>query len=312
MKKKEPAPAGAEKMTDTELSKKLGRCQKWSALWYLLGLIGVVSGLIVYFAVPDPMVKSILVAVLFGGCCCAVILSTRARKKLDALVQEQLGDFFRAELEKTFGSDLHTEKMRIDEALVKALHLSDGKWEECRVERLHEGERCGVHFSAANVQLNHVYEIYVPREGSETRRDVIFKGLVLRCETRIPALSAICVNARTEDSPRGIVTENEEFDHRFCVTAEREADAHSLLTPQYMDFLMELDRGVEGRLLALCLAGSVLSLAIETDYGFAAVAGYVDMSSLDAVKKSYTNTLHAMGQLLDLLRESPALSGAAE
>ena len=72
-------------------------------------------------------------------------------------MHEQMGDFFRSEWEKTFGPDIHTPEMRIDEPFMKALHLLDGEWETCSVENFHEGEYGGVHFSAANVRLDHVY-----------------------------------------------------------------------------------------------------------------------------------------------------------
>lgn len=49
-------------------------------------------------------------------------------------MHEQLGDFFRSEWEKTFGPDIHTPEMRIDEPFVKALHLLDGEWETCSVD----------------------------------------------------------------------------------------------------------------------------------------------------------------------------------
>ena len=74
-----------------------------------------------------PALKAILTGVLFfGGVCCAVFLGGSAQKKLQALIQEQFGDFFRAEWEKAFGPDMHTPEMRIDEPFMRALHLLDG------------------------------------------------------------------------------------------------------------------------------------------------------------------------------------------
>ena len=70
----------------------------------------------------------------FGGVCCAVIFGGGAQKKLNALMHEQMGDFFRTEWEKTFGPDIHTPEMRIDEPFMKALYLLDGEWETCSVD----------------------------------------------------------------------------------------------------------------------------------------------------------------------------------
>lgn len=178
---------GREKLSDAELSKKLGHYQKMSRIWILVGLFGALSGTVSYFAVQDTALKAILTGVLFfGGVCCAVFLGGSAQKKLQALIQEQFGDFFRAEWEKAFGPDMHTPEMCVDEPFLRTFHLLDGQWEECTVENFHEGDYRGVHFSAANVRLDHVYERGCGHEGYETCHEMVFKGLVLRCETQTP------------------------------------------------------------------------------------------------------------------------------
>ena len=234
------------------------------------------------------------------------------QKKLKALMHEQLGDFFRSEWEKTFGPDIHTPEMRIDEPFMKALHLLDGEWETCSVENFHEGEYGGVHFSAANVRLDHVYQRGTPHEGFETCSSMVFRGLVLRCAARVSAASPVLAAARTADSPRGILTGHAAFDRSFCVTADSEQDAARLLTPQTIGFLTAFDRSVEGQLLSLCWRENTFSLALETDYAFAAVAGSVDLRDLDAVRRSYVRSLQEMCCVLDQLMASPALIGAAE
>ena len=161
---------GRGKLSDAELSKKLGHYQKMSRVWILVGLFGALSGTVSYFAVQDTALKAILTGVLFfGGVCCAVFLGGSAQKKLKALIQEQFGDFFRTEWEKAFGPDMHTPEMCVDEPFLRTFHLLDGQWEECTVENFHEGDYRGVHFSAANVRLDHVYERGCGHEGYETR-----------------------------------------------------------------------------------------------------------------------------------------------
>lgn len=104
-----------EKMSEAELSKKLGQYQKQARIWTIIGLVGVLGGVISFFAVDDMALKSILTAVLFfGGVCASLFLGGGAQKKLKALMQEQMGDFFRAELENAFGPDMHTAQILID------------------------------------------------------------------------------------------------------------------------------------------------------------------------------------------------------
>ena len=117
---------------------------------------------------------------------------------------------------------------------------------------------------------------------------------------------------RTVDSPRGILTGHAAFDRSFCVAADSEQDAVRLLTSQTIGFLTAFDRSVEGQLLSLCWRENTFSLALETDYAFAAVAGSVDLRDLDAVRRSYVRSLQEMCCVLDQLKASPALTGAAE
>lgn len=192
-------------------------------------------------------------------------------------------------------------------SLVRSLRLLDGQWEEIETENFREGEHNGAHFSAANVRLNHVYERGAPQDGLETCRDMVFKGIVLRLEMRHPAAESVLVGARTEDSPRGIATGNEEFDRCFCVTAEHEQYAKSVLTPLLTARILEFCRSIDGQLLGFCLNGSTLSMAIETDYAFACVASSVDLRDLDALRRSYVSSLQEMGRIIDLLAENSEL-----
>ena len=106
MKKKNRASVSSKpiKMTDAELSKKLGHYQAMSVIWFWVGVVGAVSGAIFYFVLQNKALKSLLVAVLFfGGIFCAYFFSGGAQKKLKVLMQEQMGDFFRAEWERLSG-----------------------------------------------------------------------------------------------------------------------------------------------------------------------------------------------------------------
>lgn len=208
-------------------------------------------------------------ALFFGGICCAVFLGGGAQKKCRALLREQLGDFFRAELEKAFGPDLRPLALGIDEPFLKTLSLAEGAWEESEVENLRGGVYRGVRFTAANVRLRHVYRRGAPHEGYETCSEEVFRGLILRCETR-------------EGAP----------------------------APRLAEWAQTLRRQIEGEVYDLRWEGGVLTLALETDYGFAAVAGSVDLRDLDAARESYRRSLRELAGVLDLLLENTALFAA--
>ena len=253
-----------------------------------------------------------MAVLFFGGIFCAYFFSGGAQKKLKVLMQEQMGDFFRAEWEKAFGPDIHTQEMRIDEPFMRAHHLLDGKWEECTVENFHEGDHGGIHFSAANVQLDHVYQRGCSHDGYETCRKMVFKGIVLRCRTWVPVPSPVLANVRTEDSPCGVLTGNNIFDCSFCVTANSKQDAACRLTPRFIDFLTKFDQDVEGQILSFCWEGKIFSLVLETDFGIATIASSVDLSDLDAARRSYIRSLKELGSVLDRLIEGPALTDVVE
>ena len=89
------------KMTDAELSKKLGNYQKQARIWILVGLAGAIGGTGSYFAGQNTALKAVLTAVLFfGGVGCAVFLGGGAQKKIKQLMQSEMGDFFQSRIYK--------------------------------------------------------------------------------------------------------------------------------------------------------------------------------------------------------------------
>ena len=79
-----------------------------------------------------------------------------------------------------------------------------------------------------------------------------------------------------------------------------------------MELMNEFRQRVEGQLLGFRWEGWVLSLAVETDYGFAAVASNLDLRDLDALRRSYCASLHAMEETLNLLLKNTALFAARD
>ena len=82
--------------------------------------------------------------------------------------------------------------------------------------------------------------------------------------------------------------------------------------PQFVEMINAFEKSVEGRILKFHWKGNIFSLAIETDYGFAVVASDVDLSDLDAVRRSYIASLLEMGRALDLLLKNTALFAGPE
>ncbi len=286
-------------MTDAELAKTLGKYQTCAFLYLLFGLIGIIAGIVCYFAVPAPIPKTILTFVLFGGgLCAAIFLSGGAQKKCTALLEEGLGDFFRAEYEKKFGTERADASLVIDAAYVQSTAPLAGEWEECEIEHFHTGVHSDVPFSAANIRLIHVYERGNVQEDLAEWRDLVAQGLVLRCQTDIAASAPIHVTARKKDDPAG-TTGDTAFDSRLRTDAA--------LSSAMRTWILDLDARVPGTILCLRWEEDTLAIVWKTDYAFAAVASRVDLRDLDAARQSYRASLTQMAHILDAIHANPAL-----
>lgn len=277
------------------LSKKLGMYQKLSSLCKLLGAVAAVLVFVVFFAVRNKAVKSILDVVLFFAAFGLIYAGNFLYKKMRETLKEQLGGFFAEEFEKAYGKDERTDEMRIDETILKKVRLLDGKWEECRVDNYHEGRHNGTRFSAANVILTHVYTVDIAHEGRETRRRIAFQGLVFRLKTKAQGTISIV-------KQESIVGENE-ISYSFSVTPT--VDGTSLRLTEIINIL---DRELMGEIFALHLENGVLTVAIKTDYAFAEVADNENMEDIGAVKQSYITSLREFGRMLDIIEKSELFS----
>ena len=87
------------------LAKKLGMYQKMSSLCKLLGAVSAVLVFVVFFAVRNKAVKSILDTVLFFAAFGLIYAGNFLYKKMRETMKEQLGGFFAEEFEKAYGKD---------------------------------------------------------------------------------------------------------------------------------------------------------------------------------------------------------------
>ena len=281
---------GVERMTDAELSKKLGGYQRTESISISLGVLLVIAGCISMFIQHDPI---LVCALAFSGVALFLLVAKPAQTKKKALMQ-QLGSFFRTELAKAFGPEPEPATLPIDWAYLKATKLSAVPFTECTVTDFHEGEYKGLRFSAANVELRRTVEEKSGPNNDNwmTRTETLFRGIVVRCKDIIdPAAFRKHFAAHTADG--------------------READDR--VTPQLRDLVQKLEASSRtSRLCGLILRDGDLTLALNTRYVFAGVPEWLDLRDIDGIRKWFTASLTGMGNLLDLITESPALTGGTE
>ena len=299
-----------EKLTDAQLSKKLGSYQKAESIGMLLGILCVVSGCILMFVKRDIILICVLV---FVGVALFLLVAKPAQTKKKALLQQQLGSFFRTELAKAFGPEPEPATLPIDWAYLKATKLSAVDFTECTVTDFHEGEHKGLRFSAANVELRRTVEEKSGPDNDNwmTRTETLFRGIVVRCKDICDPTLDIALNDMFQERKKDDITDPAAFRRHFAAHTADGREADDQVTPQLRDLVQKLEASsASAKLCGLVLRGGDLTLALNTRYVFADVPDELDLRDIDGIRKWYTASLTGMERLLTLLRESPALSGA--
>ena len=297
-------------MTDEELSQKLGQYQRTESIGILLGVLLVIAGIILAFVQHNVF---LMIAPVFGGVILLLLLAQPAQKKKKALLQQELGGFFRAELEKAFGPEPETPELPIDWDTLQGL-LSVA-WTERTVSDFHEGVHNGLRFSAANVELRRTVE---ERSGPDndnwmTRTETLFHGVVVRCKDLCdPALDYI-LQGLFQERKGADITDPQQFRRLFAVRTGDGRPADDAVTPQLRALVKELEGTAKNAQVGcLRLHGGELMLALNTRYLFASPPEALDLRDVDGIRKWYVASLTGMGKLLDMLAASPVLTGAAE
>ena len=301
-----------EKLTDAELSKKLGGYQRTESIGMLLGILCVVSGCILMFVKRDIILICVLV---FVGVGLFLLVAKPAQTKKKALLQQQLGGYFRAELTRMFGVEPAAPALPIDRAYLKAAKLSAVDFTECTVTDFHEGEHKGLRFSAANVELRRTVEEKSGPDNDNwmTRTETLFRGIVVRCKDICAPALDIALNDMFRERKKDDITGPAAFRKYFTAHTADGREADDQVTPQLRDLVQKLEASsASAKLCGLVLRGGDLTLALNTRYVFADVPDELDLRDIDGIRKWYTASLTGMGNLLDLITESPALTGGME
>ena len=303
---------GFERMTDAELSKKLGSYQRTESISISLGVLLVIAGCISMFIQHDPI---LVCALAFPGVALFLLVAKPAQTKKKALMQQQLGSFFRTELTKAFGPEPEPATLPIDRAYLKAAKLSAVPFTECTVTDFHEGEYKGLRFSAANVELRRTVEEKSGPDNDNwmTRTETLFRGIVVRCKDICDPTLDIALNDMFQERKKDDITDPAAFWKHFAAHTADGREVDDQVTPQLRDLVQKLE--VSSRTSKLCgliLRDGDLTLALNTRYVFAGVPEELDLRDIDGIRKWFTASLTGMGNLLDLITESPALTGGTE
>ena len=308
-KEREPA-VRMEKLTDAELSKKLGSYQRTESIGILLGVILVITACITMFIRRDPL---LVCALAFPGVALFLLVAKPAQKKKKALMQQQLGSFFRTELTKAFGPEPEPATLPIDWGYLAAAKLSNNPFTECTVTDFYEGEHKGLRFSAANVELRRTVEEKSGPDNDNwmTRTETLFRGIVVRCKGICDPALDITLNDMFQERKKDDITDPAAFRKHFAAHTASGQEVDDQVTPQLRELVKKLETTSRtSKLCGLILRDGDLALALNTRYVFAGVPEELDLRDIDGIRKWFTASLTGMGNLLDLLMESPVLNRA--
>ena len=264
------------------------------------------------FIQRDPF---LVCALAFPGVALFLLVANPAQNKKKALMQQQLGGFFLAEMTKAFGPEPEPATLPIDWAYMKAAKLSSVDFTECTITDFHEGEHKGLRFSAANVELRRTVEEKSGPDNDNwmTRTETLFRGIVVRCKGICDPALDIALNDRFQERKKDDITTPAAFRKHFAAHTADGREADDQITPQLRDLVQKLEASsTHARLCGLILRDGDLTLALNTRYVFAGVPEELDLRDIDGIRKWFTASLTGMGNFLDLITESPALTGAAE
>ena len=308
-KEREPA-VGMEKLTDAELSKKLGSYQRTESISILLGVILVITACITMFIRRDPL---LVCALAFPGVALFLLVAKPAQKKKKALLREQLGGYFRTELTRAFGPEPEAPELPIDRTFLESAELLAVPWTECSLEDFHEGVHNGLRFSAANVALRRTVEEKSGPDNDNwmTRTETLFRGIVVRCKGICDPALDITLNDMFQERKKDDITDPAAFRKHFAAHTADGREVDDLVTPQLRELVKKLETTSRtSKLCGLILRDGDLALALNTRYVFAGVPEELDLRDIDGIRKWFTASLSGMGNLLDLLMESPVLNRA--
>ena len=302
----------ADRMTDEQLSRQLGRYQATESIGILLGVLLVVAGCVTMFIRRDPL---LICALVFPGVALFLLVAKPAQKKKKALLREQLGGYFRTELTRAFGPEPEVPELPIDWAFLASAELLAIPWTECSVEDFHEGVHNGLRFSAANVELRRTVEEKAGPDNDNwmTRTETLFRGIVVRCKDICDPALDVVVREMFQERKKDDITDPALFRKHFTARTADGQDVDEQVTPQLRELVQKLESSSRSaKLGGLILRDGNLTLALNTRYVFAGVPEELDLRDVDGIRKWFTASLEGMGRLLDLLAESDALHGAAE
>ena len=292
----------SEKLSDEQAVEKIAQYEKKEIIFGKVGIYSLIIGVpaLILGMIVESGVLAWIGAVLFVGGFVFLGLNSKMRSKSEAIVQDQLEDFYDTELQRVFGPRQHNRDMDINQTLIRKLHPVNESWDECSEWRFYEGYYNETHFSVENVKL-----IDVRRDGDGYTRETVFSGAVLRCKDVCDQSLYIALRGNGTGHESDL-TDPAVF--RRCFTARTADDkpAADLVTPE----IRELTRRIvssSGKYTVPSLifrSGEVVMAISNYSFGDGLLGVSNSLQNFDEIRKRFTNSLKPVCELIEGLQDS--------
>lgn len=289
----------SKKMSEDEANKKLAQYEKIYKNIIPVGicciLIGV-AGVFLAGATDAGWIAVVAIIILFGGGI-GILMRGNLQSKIETVVNDQLRDFYEAELEKTFGPRQRNKEMEIGAELIRELNPVAKSWDHCHIWRFYEGYYNGTHFSIENITLS-----YERNEPDGKFVDTVFEGAVLRCKDVCEPTLDIALSGPGSDSRRDIM-DPDVFCQCYSARTSNGQSADHLVTPQLRDLFhkMELVLGRYTVTAVIIRNGEVLLVIKNYSFGYGIPSKNPNISE---TRLRFINSLTPACKIIDILRDN--------
>jgi hypothetical protein len=266
---------------------------------------------------PEENVPVIVLAAAIGVIGTVLVLTGKHHaRKLKGFFGENV---IRGCLAEIFDGLDYNHAMHIDKGMIRNAGLVSG-WDECYGSDYCTGSYKGVRIQFSDIRLTEIERKKDKDGNTKESETTVFMGQWLICELdkELPARLRLRENTRKVlggDYQKGkgnLDTENEAFNEKYQIIADDEHTAFYILTPHFMEKIVEMDVKAHGRTF-MCFDRNRIHIAINNNrdsFEISTKAGSVN--DLNALRDRFRAETEYLTDLLDEILLNTRITGRVE
>ena len=297
MEKKNRTQEAAPTLSDEELTSQLAKYKALLVLGKLLVGAGVVVTGISLFT---GMIPGVVVGILL-----AIIGSLVSQKASGAIKTRTSSNLVRAALESVFDNVDYQPFRHLSSSQIYSAGMAfPFSFDEI------EGSDCvKAVYKGLNIEMSDISLVSVTTTEDENgmqseSRSTVFQGLWMICDFGKTLSAEVKLSKRSKLDrlfrSKGIQTESEEFNKRFCIQSESPVEAFYILTPHMMEYILGMQSKGGGDVYMSFLREGKFHIAINSGRdSFEAEKGTVNAAAL---REKFVGEIRYITDLIDELR----------